>query len=104
VAPSLRKVPKGRGREVAGYAVWKGEEECRMSETTDAERKQKWVDQMMVIRACMTGLIDDGPTPEALQLAKDLAKQLNEAVESYLNENARRGAWLSTQQKSNRDR
>ena len=56
-----------------------------MSKTTDAERKEKWIDKMIVIRACMSSLVDDGPTPEGLQLARDLAKQLNEAVENYLN-------------------
>jgi hypothetical protein len=63
-----------------------------MSETTteavlveddesSAEREQIWIDQMCKIRACFFELIDNGPTPEALQLARDLANELNQAVE-----------------------
>jgi len=47
-------------------------------------KEEAWLDEMISIRAAMRDLIDEGPTPEMLELAKQLADDLREAVSDFL--------------------
>jgi hypothetical protein len=50
------------------------------------ERENRWMERMAKIHACVIagGLFDDGPSEAALQLARELARELTKAVDDYL--------------------
>lgn len=65
-----------------------------MSESTEAvlipeidpDREEAWLQTISNIHIALFGCLDDGPTPEALELALELSRQLVQAVDEYRNE------------------
>jgi hypothetical protein len=52
----------------------------------DPDREERWLQTISNIHIALFGCIDDGATPEALELALDLSRQLAAAVDEFLNE------------------
>jgi hypothetical protein len=48
-------------------------------------REEKWMTTLASIHVAMFGCLDDGPSVEAIALARELAKQLTQAVDDFLN-------------------
>ena len=53
----------------------------------DPDREEAWLETISNIHRALFGCLDDGPTPEALELALELSRQLAAAVDEYRNEN-----------------
>jgi hypothetical protein len=54
--------------------------EAVLVEEVDPDREEAWLQAICNIHIALFGCIDDGPTPEALELALDLSRQLAAAV------------------------